>query len=179
MRIALCLGGADSVQREWADALEMFTPAFVLAANHVGMIWPGRLDAWCTLHPEHIEKWRDGRLANGHPDADEYFLMGEHLPSWCSFTDHRFPGMAESGSSGMMAVKVALCDLGADLAVVAGMPMLRQAHFFGAHDMFDAAGIYREVWRGIPLPYRRRIRSMSGWTAQFLGRPDQQWLSGG
>lgn len=178
MKTALCLGGADCVRDDWTAALDLFSPDLVVAANHVGTIWPGRLDAWVTLHPEHIAGWRAERQANGHPDADEYLLMGDHLPGWCSLTDHRFPGMDLSGSSGMMAAKVAICDLGADRVVLAGIPLLRQAHFFGAHDMFEAAGTYREAWKTIPARYRAMMRSMSGWTADFLGRPDKEWLDG-
>lgn len=176
MKVALCLGGADCVQDDWEAALDLFKPAYVIAANHVGFHWPHHLDAWVTLHPEHITRWRETRLANGYSDADEYLLHGNRLPEWCSQTGHMFPGMALSGSSGMMAAKVALCDFGADKVVLAGIPLLRQAHFFGAHDMFDAAGTYREAWQTIPPIYRARMRSMSGWTADFLGRPDKEWL---
>jgi hypothetical protein len=178
MKIALCLGGAASVQNDWALALELFQPDFVVACNDVGAIWPGRLDAWVSLHPEKLTGWREQRRLNGYPDADRYLVHGDHPPEWTELVEFRFPGQGDSGSSGLFTAKAALIDLGADRAVLAGIPLGRETHFFDALP-WDAAEEFRATWEALHLDYRSRIRSMSGWTAQFFGVPTIEWLATG
>lgn len=159
------------MHQDIADALDLFTPDIVVACNDAGAIWPGRLDAWVTLHPEKLPDWRDQRRVNGHPDAARYMVHGSYLPDWMTLAEFRFPGQVESGSSGLFAAKVSLIDLGADLAVMAGIPLTRTPHFFD-RDQWQAAVGYRAVWQALRPQYRARIRSMSGWTAEHFGRPD-------
>lgn len=178
MKIALCLGGAAGVQEDWAAALAIGDFDFIVACNDVGTIWPGRLDAWVTLHPEKLTEWRDQRRANGHPDAARYLVHGYNVPLWSELVEFRFPGQGDSGSSGMFTAKAALIDLGADRAVLAGIPMNRAPHFFDSQT-WQSAGGYREIWNQVPAEYRARIRSMSGWTAEYLGYPTTEWLASG
>lgn len=175
MRLALCLGGAAGVRDDWAAAIDLFAPDYVVACNDAGTIWPGRLDAWVTLHPDKMRGWRDARASNGFEPAIEYLVHGDRIQRWCDLVEFRFPGQQSSGSSGMMAAKVALHDLGADRAVLAGIPMDREPHFFDA-EIWQAATGYHGVWDQLSGFDRDRVRSMSGWTAQHLGTPDAEWL---
>lgn len=177
-KVALCLGGADGVQDEWEAAQRLATFDYVVACNDVGTIWPGRLDAWVTLHPEKMAGWREQRREKGLPDAKRYLVHGDYVPDWMELVEFRFPGQDNSGSSGLFAAKVALIDLGADRAVLAGIPLVRSSHFFDAAQ-WEAAGGYREVWERLRPEYRDRIRSMSGWTAHFFGTPTTEWLATG
>lgn len=177
-KTALCLGGADGVEKEWKAALELGSLDYVVACNDVGAIWPGRLDAWVTLHPEKMAGWREQRRANGHPDAKRYLVHGDYVPDWAELVEFRFPGQGDSGSSGLFTAKAALIDLGADRAVLAGIPLVRASHFFDAVQ-WEAAGGYREVWERLRPEYRARIRSMGGWTAHFFGLPTTEWLATG
>src|SRR5690606_2723624 len=79
---------------------------------------------------------------------------------------------------GLFTAKAALIDLGADRAVLAGIPLIRTPRFFDAAQ-WEAAGGYREVWESLRPEYRRRIRSMSGWTAHCFGLPTAEWLATG
>lgn len=178
MTTALCLGGAAGVQEDWTAALALGQFDFIVACNDVGAIWPGRLDAWVTLHPEKLTDWRDQRRANGHPEAARYLVHGDYVPDWAELVEFRFPGQGDSGSSGLFAAKAALIDLGARRAVLAGIPLVRRSHFFDAVQ-WEAAGGYREVWEALRPGYRARIRSMSGWTAHFFGLPTTEWLATG
>jgi hypothetical protein len=178
MKTALCLGGAAGVQDEWTAALDLADFDFIVACNDVGAIWPGRLDAWVTLHPEHITRWRDQRRANGFADAARYLVHGDYPPKWAELVEFRFPGQGDSGSSGLFTAKAALIDLGADRAVLAGIPLVRSSHFFDAVQ-WEAAGGYRAVWEALRPEYRARIRSLSGWTAHFFGLPTTEWLTTG
>lgn len=177
-KTALCLGGADGVEKEWKAALALGSLDYVVACNDVGAIWPGRLDVWVTLHPEKMAGWREQRRANGHPDAKRYLVHGDYVPDWAELVEFRFPGQGDSGSSGLFTAKAALIDLGADRAVLAGIPLVRSSHFFDAAQ-WEAAGGYREVWERLRPEYRARIRSMSGWTAHFFGTPTTEWLATG
>lgn len=177
MKRALCLGGAAGVQDDWQSALNLFTPDYVIACNDAGAIWPGPLDAWVTLHPEKMSGWRDKRVAMGFEPAQEYLVHGDQVPAWCDLIEFRFLGQRDSGSSGLMTAKVALCDFGADLAVLCGVPLDSGPHFFDTA-AWDAAQGYRGVLAALPDRYKMRIRSMGGWTADYLGRPDAEWLNG-
>lgn len=159
------------MDQDIADALEIFAPDFVIACNDAIAIWPGRLDAAVSLHPEKLAGWRNNRLAQGYQDAARYLVHGDYVPEWADLVEFRFPGQGDSGSSGLFMAKAALCDLGADMAVMAGVPLTRTPHFFDA-DTWEAAVGYRQVWQALRPEYRARIRSMSGWTAEEFGRPD-------
>lgn len=178
MTTALCLGGAAGVQEEWTAALALGDFDLIVACNDVGAIWPGRLDAWVTMHPEHLTRWRDQRRANGYPDAARYLVHGDYVPEWAELVEFRFPGQDNSGSSGLFAAKAALIDLWAGRGVLAGIPLINSPHFFDA-EQWAAAGGYREVWEALRPEYRARIRSMSGWTAHFFGLPTTEWLASG
>lgn len=169
--IALCIGGASCVHQDIADALDLFEPDFVVVCNDALTIWPGRVDAAVSLHPEKLGAWRDQRLAKGYPDADRYLVHGDYVPEWAQLVEFRLPHQRNSGSSGLFMVKAALMDLGADIAVLAGVPLDRRPHFFDA-SAWEAAVGYRAVWQSVRPDYKARIRSMSGWTAAEFGRFD-------
>lgn len=178
MTAALCLGGAACVQEDWAAALALGHFDFVVACNDAMTIWPGKVNAVVTLHPEKLRGWRDMRRANGYSDVERYLVHGECPPEWAELVEFRFPGQSDSGSSGMFAAKAALIDLGADRAVLAGIPLSRSPHFFDVHQWEAAVG-YRAVWEALRPEYRARVRSMSGWTAEFFDRPTAEWVSDG
>lgn len=169
--IALCIGGASCVQQDIADALDFCEPDFVVACNDAIAIWPGPLNVAVTLHPEKLAGWRDARSARGYSDATRYLVHGDYVPDWTDLVEFRLPGQGDSGSSGLFMVKAALIDLGADIAILAGVPLDRRPHFFDAEQWQAAVG-YRAVWQGLRPEYCARIRSMSGWTAEYFGRPD-------
>lgn len=177
-KVALCLGGAASLFEDIDAARSLGEYDYVVACNDAITVWPGKLDVAVTLHPEKLADWRELRLANGHPDAKRYLVHGDYVPAWAKLVEFRFPGQGDSGSSGLFTVKVALIDLGADRAVLAGIPLVRTSHFFDAAQ-WEAAGGYRAVWEGLRPEYRARIRSMSGWTAHFFGLPTTEWLATG
>lgn len=178
MKVALCIGGASGVQDDWTRALGVFEPDIIVACNDAMTIWPGRLDAVVTLHPEKLSGWREQRRANGYPEAVRFLVHGDFVPEWAELVEFRFPGQGDSGSSGLFMLKAALIDLGADMAVLAGVPLSRTAHFFD-NKAWEAANGYHAVWEALRPEYKSRIRSMSGWTAHHLGSPSKKWLATG
>lgn len=182
---ALVLGGAQTLWRDVAGALDLGSFDVVVACNDAAAVWPGRLDAAVSLHAEKWAYWLEkrARLGNpdpgvvvGHADAGRGVLKVSERVS--QFVEYRFNGQADSGSSGLFALKYALEDMGCERAVLCGVPM----HEVGAH-FFDltpwgAAQSHRRGWSQALPVIADRARSMCGWTADLLGKPTKEWLNG-
>ena len=180
--VALVLGGALSL---WSDirAVEAMigahwdTVGIVIAVNMAGVHWPGRLDHWVTLHPEfyfaggnptpRTGPWKSLRLGNS-----DYWV-------W-TFTGHKHAASVHrtlshpGGGSGLLAVHVAL-RLGCPRIVLAGMPIDAGAHF-DRPGKWTAADRFQPEWEADVPKLGGRVRSMSGWSAQLLGRPTAEWI---
>jgi len=174
--VCLVLGGADCL---FEDIRRYGGPAdAVVACNDAGAEWPGRLDAWVTLHPEHWERkgWLSTRAARRYPNAVALYAhnqVKEFVAEGVICTDYLFPGQDKAGSSGLFAAKVALIDLGFDQVVFCGVPMTHSPHFFGGEPWRKQSVLdYRKQWKTVPDEWRARMRSMSGWSRTFLGGPN-------
>ena len=177
MTVALVLGGAACV---WDDvrAFEEFgiAPAIVVACNDVLAAWKGPLTAVCSLHPDKLDGWLRKRARAGLPEPEYAFADAMKADAWgFDSTPYRFAGQTSSGSSGLFALKVALEDLGASRAVLCGIPMDTQSHFFDAAG-WQAARRHVAGWRQAMPLIKDRARSMSGWTRDMLGGPTRSWL---
>lgn len=181
MKTALVLGGGGCLWSDVREAMALGRFDVVVACNDAGTVWPGRLDAWVSLHPEKMGMWRARREKAGHPAPGRVFAATEARPDRVPVnvdetTDYLFPGQLASGSSGLFAAKVALIDLGADRAVLCGIPMMvKGGHFFDPTHWLGANS-HRQGWLEAMPQITGRVRSMSGWTADQLGRPDKEWL---
>lgn len=170
--IALVLGGADCVHADVEAALDLGEFDGVVACNHVGIFWRGRLDAWCSLHGDKLKKpWRASRERLGLPPAGKLFGQED-------VAAYRFPGQNDPGSSGLFALKVALDEMGYDRAVLCGIPLEPERQHFNISGPWRPALGYRMGWLEALPHIAHRARSMSGWTAETLGRPDAAWIAG-
>lgn len=182
MSIALVLGGARNVWTDVEAALALSPFDAVVTCNDVTAEWPGRIDAMATLHAEKAGIWIERRRRRGYPDPErvighEAAKAYRRTPAVVTgFTSLYLPGQKDSGSSGLFAVKVALDDLGFDKAVCCGVPMTPgEKHFFDS-TAWAGAQAHRKGWNQALPAIKDRVRSMSGWTADLLGRPDKEWL---
>jgi len=164
--LALVLGGATTVWDDVEAALALTEADGIVACNDIAADWPGPIDAAATLHPDLWPGWAERRASKGYPPAPQVFTHG-----WA------FPGQDRSGSSGLFALKVALVDLGYDRAVLCGVPMDEQARHITEPWPWRSAEILRAGWRQALPAIGDRARSMSGWTADLLGRPTPDWLA--
>ncbi|KHQ50401.1 hypothetical protein [Mameliella alba] len=178
MRTCLVLGGGDTLQDDIAAYGGPVDGA--IAANDAGMVWPGELDAWVSLHATHwIGKgWVQGRADRGYPPARRHLghgaagrcHAGKELPEGVEFIPYKFPGQTRSGSSGLFAAKVALIDMGFDRVVLCGVPMDDRPHYWDeGRQPWKACETFRPAWQALAPEYRARMRSMSGWTRELLG----------
>lgn len=171
VRTALILGGADTLYSDVAAFGRGFDGTVV--CNDAGVHWPGKVDAWVSMHPEKFGEWTEGREVRGFPAAG---MLVSHIqprrgPRVDLVTGWAWDETHGAGSSGLFAAKVALVDLGFDMAVLCGIPLTPTPHFFRSK-AWKIAPDYQEVWRGLPEDFRARMRSMSGWTREFLGAPE-------
>lgn len=170
---ALVLGGARCVWEDVEAALSLGQFDGVVACNDIGAEWRGELAAWATLHPQNLPRWIKARSGSGAPTPAEIVTHKQDKHT-TRVVDYRWKGGTTSGSSGLYATKVALEMF--SRAVLCGVPMSDEPHFFD-NKPWRAAHGFRPSWR-VALPaIADRVRSMSGWTAQLLGKPTEEWLA--
>lgn len=167
------LGGANCV---WDDLAHIPTgwADYVIAVNDVGSHYPGELHHWCSLHPEKFPAWEATRKVLGHPM--NYKKWGRHRPAGVDVgpvdqtTDH--PG----GSSGGLAVGIALDELGATSVVLCGVPQDQRPHYHSANRDWEHWNLYWKDWERMHREGKlTRVRSFSGRTRELLGAPE--WMT--
>lgn len=173
--VALVIGGSREV---WTDleaalALTAGLDRLIVATNYAGRVWEGDIDAWATLHPELFTAWREERFEKGlntdyrafvHAKRSGLGVVEVHPLGW-------------SGSSGLYAAQVALEAMGAAGVILCGVPIDATAGHFDETGDWTLAHRYRPAFETAKTA-GAEIRSMSGWTADLLGRPDADWLAG-
>jgi hypothetical protein len=164
---AVVLGGADCL---WDDLRALDgPPEIVVAVNNAGIVYPGRLDHWATMHAEEMP-WREAkRRAKGYPGG---YIRWTH-PTAVGWDDHtetcdRFLDGWSDGSSGWFGVGVALEV--ADRAILCGIPMDERPHFDRVAG-WDVADAYFREWEKRLDRVQGRVFSMSGRTRDLLGPP--------
>lgn len=174
-RRALVLGGAACLWDDVEAALSLGEFDGVVACNDAGAYWRGKLDAWCTLHPNKLGRWTKERAARGYPPASRLFSHRVEEPHDITVSSYHWkPGGGSSGSSGLYSTKIAL-ELGFERLVLCGIPMTPEPHFFNrapwaAYRNFSAS------WRTLAPRLLPNVKSMSGWTRTLLGSPSESWL---
>lgn len=171
--IALCLGGAPTVWSDLARAEQLVgvSDRIVVACNDAGVRYPGRLDGWATLHPEHLEGWCEARAEAGRNTDFRSFTHAARAGVRSEVVPHGW-----YGSSGLYAAQVSLGAMGAAGVILCGIPLEADAGHITGTAIWPHADRYR---RGF-IEARAddaNIRSMGGWTAEVLGRPDAAWLT--
>lgn len=164
--IAVVLGGASGAWDELVRASAIAPVRHIFAVNDAAMHYPGRLDAFVTLHPEKLSGWLGARRTAGLPEPGTV-IAHTAAPMVTEVVDYKWPEQQSSGSSGLFAAKVALERT--DLSVVlCGVPMdASRAHFFNGQP-WEEVNQFRAAWEQVK-PRLMRVRSMSGWTAELLG----------
>lgn len=182
---AVVIGGAACVWQDLAAAEKLADFDVVIAVNDAGAEFPGIVDYWITLHPEHFPRWLERRRSAGRPEPLE--TVAHEGNSGVG----RRNGFATSilwpytwpGSSGLFAVEFALKRLRADRIVLCGVPMDTRGHFAGALMHPDPNGPwigakgFWPAWEAAHEHIRDHVRSMSGRTRDLLGEPTRHWLA--
>jgi hypothetical protein len=82
------------------------------------------------------------------------------------------------GTSGLFATQIALA-LGYEKIILCGIPINNTRRFYDSpNHKFKYEGIsQQEPWQIANKKFDNRVRSMSGKTAELLGKPDKKWLT--
>lgn len=172
-RVALVLGGANTLDEEWAAALQICLPDIEVFTNHAGRDFGGSVDHWVTLHPEHMPGWLEERRAAGRSEPGMIWTSNaKDLPDGIKWNHvERW-----EGSSGLLAVTVAL-HLGYDKVILCGVPLDRQMRHYDSDELWQEAHKYRAGWVKHLPDMRGKVKSFSGWTSRLLGTPTREWLN--
>lgn len=175
----LIVGGAACV---WDDLARVDGWPFDATAviNDMLVHYNGKVDYFCTLHPEKAVDWINGRKRAGY--NQEYVKVGHtklgpngHILD--REHEYVFSNVTGSGSSSLLAVRVGIDD-GFDRLVLAGVPMTAKAgHFLRNEDWAEVAEFTKAWVAAVPF-ILGKVKSMSGWTSGLLGIPTREWLDG-
>lgn len=174
-KLSLVLGGAECVWADLRSAPTLCPSDVIVAVNDIGVDWPGPLDHWVSYHSDRLSRWAAARAKKGLPPAGNYWVgKGGPTPSapkGCKFVE------VWGGSSGLLATTVALNH--SEKVILCGVPIdpgMRHYHDGQQGKPWKEASKYHKHWLDAEPKLRDRVKSMSGWTADLLGRPTKEWL---
>jgi hypothetical protein len=177
MRRCLVLGSASCLWLDVDAALSVGEYDAVIAVKRTGIVWPGPLYSWVSLHPDWMVDYAAQRAERGHPPARE-IVAHEMRPGIDRVANHKWPEQTtRSGASGMFGVKVAIED-GFDRIVICGMPMSQQIGRIDGRRTWHSARTYQPAVLQAVHHMKDKVRSVSGWTMELLGYPSAEWLNG-
>lgn len=184
---AIVLGCAASVHDDYKAATKLFKPDFVVAVNDVGMDWPDYIDHWASCHIQNFPNWILQRASNGFEAAGQLWTNDTKIP-------HLSPAQKSlgykgapyfEGSSGALGVSVAKAVMAENgvsekdaRIVLCGLPLTNGPHYYGGEHDFTWEKQYQSRWQQ-NQDKLTNVRSMSGWTADLLGKPTKAWLKNG
>jgi hypothetical protein len=173
-RILVVTGAAMNVLDD-ISSLAFMLPAIQGDYMAIGLAavdkYPWPILYMATYHYEDIAPARARREAIGgntdykvihHKPQEGVDLVGEY--------PHPRSLAGDSGSSALLGCEVALDQLGYAKIVLCGCPLIG----IGQHNY----EIYRKGWEQQQELVMGRVKSMSGWTREFLGAPTEEWLNG-
>ena len=126
--------------------------------------WPIKYMA--TYHPGEIPEIRKRReQAGGNLD---YQVISMEVREGVDIVE---PFRPPSGSSSLLGALTGL-RIGYKRIILCGCPMTGKDAAGGSYETF------RPGWEAVKKELNGCVRSMSGWTQQFLGPPTEEWLNG-
>jgi hypothetical protein len=178
-RVAIVIGGGADVLAEYAAVRELIPACDFMwhndrldyfVCNDMIAQFPEPIDHAVTLHPGKLRGWlRERRDRIGTVPVRTWCHRGNVV----GFTDST-PDWG--GSSGLFAVKIAR-EQGHERIILAGVPMTVEGSHFRRRERWAAAHGFRPAWQRRADELAPFVRSLSGWTQEIFGAPDQAWLA--
>ena len=173
-KVAVVIGGAEGWQMDLEAAkglLNGHDVRYFIINDHIKTF--SEPAVCCTLHPDKLnglDNWLGRRQQAGLPPPLQVWSHRKH-PAVTNDT----ASLEWLGSSGLFAVQVARLE-GYRKIIGCGVPMTVDGGHFERHQHWQSAIKFREGW----VRYKHEIvncfRSMSGWTMETFGGPDEKWL---
>jgi len=173
--IVLVLGGAKSLHDDVRTACAMCKPDTVVATNHAGRDYDGYLPHWASVHVDLFPMWIKERREKGRKDAGKLWGPDER-PAPANLSISGVPNWR--GSSGLLAVAVALEKLHADKVILCGVPLDRHGAHYDDDQPWRDASNYRLAWMHKKERMWGKVKSFGGWTKILLGEPTAEWIDG-
>lgn len=180
MRTAVILGGAKCVFDDYEAFVSANLSHEVIAVNEIGTVWPGELAAWVSVHGAKMPTWMKMREANGlrpaqitysgHSDWQDHEVVRRRVANWATVM---FPEQKICGTSSLFAVKIALYHLDFERVILCGVPMEADQAHFNQLGEWDGAMPARAGWWQSMKYIKGKATSMSGWTRELLGAPQE------
>jgi hypothetical protein len=169
----IALGGARGVWDELREAQALFPDADIGAVNDSGADYRGHLKLFATLHPEKFERWQRFRERKGF--NTDYVAVSHK--AWAGVRVDLVKQFLWSGCSGLYLCQIAAMEFGYQQIILCGMPLTAEPHYFDTEAWTQATRL-RAGWKEAAQQpeLKDRIKSMSGWTREYLGGP-HEWLA--
>ena len=167
MRPIVLIGAAERAKRD-LDSFEVLCYNYDIMAIGIDALknceQPVKYVA--TYHPEDIPLIKKEMLAKGFHG---YKIIHQDKIADVDIVELFVP---PSGSSALLGTLAAI-KLGYTKIILTGCPLIGQDR---TKAKFDYA-TFREGWKNKEVVVKSNVRSMSGWTAEFLGMPTTEWLN--
>lgn len=171
-RPAIVVGGAPGVLADVERARRLRPGAVIVGANEAGSI-VGEIRHVYTLHPDLSDRYRERAPVEVHTAYERPgWERADHF--WSDVPDYEAMTRGSSGwCAGLWAVHLLECSEAILCGVRLDLPAERHARGYRRHHTTgpDTAGWRGAAMRAWEMGLCHRMRSMSGWTAELLGRP--------
>jgi len=192
---AIVAGSARPVFDEVRAVLRVHPAATIFAVNDTGLYLP-KFHHWVSIHHERLQWWDKCRRSRWSEDAAEleaFMLHGEgkgpkpyhtHSILEPKHYDYHWAALEPMYAlSGFFAMQIAYL-MGFDRIILCGCPGYRAARFFDPEegkkwnnpdDSYSDVGIMTQLKTDAKHrpELRSRVRSVSGFTADWFGRPEE------
>lgn len=168
--ILIISGGAPCV----LDDMNAFASPILIECDYMAIgldavdKYPQHIKYMATYHPAEIPEIKTRRESIG--GNTDYQVISHVGQAGVDIIEPLLPG-ERSGSSALLGTLAAI-KLGYTRIVLCGCPMTGKNSTNGAYETFQIG------WEQKKKALAYRVRSVSGWTREFLGAPTEEWLNG-
>lgn len=159
------IGRAPCWSADFKSLMEMVPEVDIMTVGK-DCEYAGHVDFFATYHPADIPVYKVKRTASG---LNTDYKIVCHVNEKDKPADLVFRYEHPSGSSALLGAQAAIY-LGHKKIVLCGCPLE------GVNENNYSYTSFQKGWVKHKAELENKVRSMSGWTAKFLGQPDLEWL---
>lgn len=143
-----------------------FNIPFDIGAIGLDCPYEGDIEYFFTYHPNDIKQYNEKRKQKG---LSLNYTIVSHVFDKDNIVSQTEPWESPSGSSAMLGTLFSM-RIGYEKIVLCGCPLE------GNNDKGFSYKPFRKGWMTRKDKVVNKVRSMSGWTAEFLGKPEKDWF---